>query len=179
MRRVLFVVVGVLLATAVPCMAQTPKAEFSAGYNVMKFSDESFPTGWYADVAANWGSNLALVGQVTGNYKKWDMEGGNVDGSFHTFGAGLRMLSRGANAAGFGHVLFGMSRVSASSSVSELDVNVSSSQSDSFLQLGAGVNLMQQAPIGVRIGGDYFRMISHGGENVFRFAVGIVIPIGR
>ena len=180
MRRLL-TAAALLMVAAIPCAAQdAPKAELSVGYNMLKFSDETFPGGWYADVARNVGSSMAVVGQVTGNYKSVDFEGIDVGLKYHSFAGGLRWLGRGPTSAGFAHVLIGMSNANASSNASGLlDFNVSDSQRDTFMQLGGGINLMTNAPIGLRIGVDYARIMTNGGENVIRFATGIVIPMGR
>ena len=180
MRRLL-TAAALLMVAAMPCAAQdVPKAELSMGYNMLKFSDETFPAGWYADVAGNLSRSMAIVGQMSGNYKSVGFEGVNVDLKYHTFAGGLRWMGRGTQAAGFAHVLLGMSHAGASSNASGLlDFDVSDSQNDTFMQFGAGINLMPRAPVGWRIGVDYARIMTHGGENIIRFATGIVIPMVR
>src|SRR5215510_3720043 len=68
-----------VVGVARPAAAQnTPKAEFSAGYNWLtakSSGDEDwtkFPKGWYADIAGNISDTLSIVGQVTGNYKTFE-----------------------------------------------------------------------------------------------------------
>ena len=59
-----------VLVMAVPAAAQdTPKAEVSAGYQLLGFSDETLPMGWYVDVAGNLSPLFGIVFEVGGNYK--------------------------------------------------------------------------------------------------------------
>ena len=186
MKGVKTIVVSCVVSVvmSVPCMAQdVPAAEFSAGYNLLQLSgdgSETFPAGWYGELAGNFGSMLALVGQATGNYKGIAAARTTVDVSIHTFGGGVRLLARGEQATGFGHVLFGMAHTNFSSNASGLlPFDVGDSQNDAFLQVGAGFNLLPNASVGVRVGGDYVRILSNGGANVFRLAAGVVVPLGR
>ena len=174
---------------SVPCFAQdVPAAELSFGYNFLQVAGkddvdgQSLPAGWYGEIAGNMGSAVAVVGQATGNYKTIGVQGVNVDVGIHTFGGGLRFIGRNQGAAPFGQVLIGVMRTSVSSNVSGLlPFVVSDSSSSGFLQLGFGVNLMPGAPVGLRLGGDYIRVLGDENEraNAVRFGLGIVLPIGR
>jgi hypothetical protein len=172
------------LVMSVPCFAQdVPPAELSFGYSFLQVAGEdgeSLPAGWYGEVAGNLGAAVALIGQVHGNYKSIGIQGLNVDVDVHTIGGGLRFLGRSRGAAPFAQVLFGVARTDASSNVSGLlPFVVSESNRDPFLQIGGGVNLMPGAPIGLRLGGDYLRVLNDEGANAFRFNLGIVVPLGR
>jgi hypothetical protein len=169
---------------SIPCFAQdVAPVELSFGYNFLRVAGdegEKFPAGWYGEIAGNLGSTFALVGQFTGNNKSIGIQGIDADVDIHTIGGGIRFTGRGQGAAAFGQVLIGVVRTSASLDVSgRLPFIVSDSSSDGFLQLGAGINLLPGAPVGVRIGGDYIRVGADVPANVLRFAIGLVIPIGR
>lgn len=184
----------VLLGTCVLMMSapgyaqNAPPAELSFGYNYLQVAGAdnsnaaSFPAGWYGEIAGNVSSAIALVGQATGNYKSVGVQGIDVDVAVHTFGGGVRFIGRGQGASPFGQVLLGVVRGSGSSNLSGLlPFVVSESANGAFLQLGAGVNLLSNAPLGLRIGADYTRMSGDNdtSANTLRFALGIVLPIGR
>src|SRR4051812_46255227 len=82
-----FLVCGVL-GMALPCAAQTTGV--SVSYNFLRLDGENMPGGWYADVAAKVRGSVAVVGQVTGNYKTFDLEGISIDAKMHTISGGLR-----------------------------------------------------------------------------------------
>lgn len=176
-----------LLSIAGPAMAQgAPKAEVSGGYNYLRASQsgddtsESFPKGWYADVAGNLSSMFGVVGQVTGNYKTID----DADIKVHSFLFGVRAMSH-ANpmVVPFGQVLFGGARISAKAAVAGGTFNVS--ETDGAVQVGAGVNLMPASKVGVRVGVDYLRVFAKSDGNVLegnsvnglRFALGVVFGL--
>jgi hypothetical protein len=175
------VLAALVLAVTQTVWAQdAPKAELAAGYNMLRPTgegSEALPAGWFGEIAGNVTRTLAIVGQLTANYKGMSSEGIDVDTSIMTFGGGVRVSGRSSGAVPFGQVLFGIARSRASSSVAGIDI--SDSTNNGLIQVGAGVNLMPEAAIGLRVGGDYLRVLGDEGGNAFRFAVGIVIPIGR
>ena len=179
----LFSAVVLLLGLAVPVMAQdVPKVDLSGGYNLLRFTDETLPGGWYADVAGNLSEMIGLVGQVDGNYKTFGFSGLSVDTKIHGFMGGVRVNSRrNAKAVPFGQVLFGGVRTSGSSNLSGvLPFSVGESETDAALQVGGGVNVMPAGNVGLRVGADYIRMFTPDqGTNVFRFSAGVVLPFGK
>ena len=181
MRRLLrygHAVVFCLLALGItlPASAQdAPTVELSGGYNFLRvqfedFEDEkSFPAGWYVDVASNVTEMIGIVGQIGGNYKTlFD----TVDTSLHRFLGGVRVSSRtNQQVVPFVQVLAGGIRSSFEA------FGESESQTDGALQIGGGVNLMPNDSVGIRVGADYLRVFDEDeGVNVFRFAVGVVLP---
>jgi hypothetical protein len=163
-----------MVLAAVPASAQTarPPVEFSAGYNYLYLTGEededgqSLPAGWYGEVSGNVTPMLAIVGQVTGNYKGIEEDGEDFDISVHTYSGGLRFISRQGQANPFVHVLFG----GLNFGVSDCD---ECGDKLGMMQLGGGVNLLTQAPVGLRFGGDWIHAFGDNGGNAFRFAVGI------
>ena len=172
------------LGFALPAAAQAvPKAELSVGYQFLRAQQgdefkESFPAGWYADVVGNVTSMLGIVGEVGGNYKTVTFDRTDVKAKFHNFAGGVRVSGRkNAKAVPFGQVLFGGLRTSFSGGGdSDKDTN-------KIVQVGGGAKVMQSADasFGVNIGADYIRVFlpdEDQGANVFRFVVGINVPLG-
>src|SRR6187402_1659375 len=67
------------LGVALPAHAQDErKSEISGGYQLLTLHegevDETLGTGWYADVAGNFGPIFAVVVQVAGNYKSYGQD---------------------------------------------------------------------------------------------------------
>ncbi len=173
---------ALVLAVAIPAAAQNvPKVEVSGGYSLLKFSDETFPGGWYADVAGNINRVFAIVGQGTGNYKTIDASGVSVDTKLHGFMGGVRVIGPNRNLAPFAQALFGGVRTSGSSDLSGvLPFSVSAGETDAAMQLGGGVNIMSARNVGLRVGVDYVRIFAtDAGTNALRFTTGIVIPFGK
>jgi hypothetical protein len=172
-----------VVGLARPAAAQ-PKAEISAGYNWLgakASGDEEmtkFPKGFYFDVAGNVTPVISIVGQVTGNYKKFEDEDFNL--KVHTFMAGVRASSPGM-VRGFGQVLFGAVKLNAS------DGTDKASETDMGIDVGGGVNVMGSGAVGLRLGVDYLRVMAKddgdllGGDNLngFRFTVGVTFGIGN
>ena len=177
----------VVLAIALfasPAAAQTPKAEFSAGYQFTRVPDLNFPAGWYVDVAGNVHPALAVVVEAAGAYRNESERVGSttydVTLKLHTLLGGVRIASR-ANPAlvPFVQVLAGAANAGVSGSGSGGGANASISNSDTqfALQAGGGVNLKISPRWGVRVGADWRRIfVSDAGENEFRVVAGLVIP---
>jgi hypothetical protein len=169
-----------------PVAAQdAPKAEVSVGYNWLaaKQSGEDeytkFPKGWYADVAGNVTEMVSIVGQVTGNYKTFEDDGFKIKA--HTFMVGVRGSSAG-KVRGFGQVLVGGAKLNAE----EIGGPATASETDLAFQVGGGVSIMGNGPVGARVGLDYLRInAKDDGEvleaeslNGFRFSIGVTFGIG-
>ena len=173
----------VAMLTPKPCFAQDgAKSEFSAGYDFLRLTGDAaqnLPSGWYGEIASNITPTWATVGQITGHYQNLD------PASLHTFGGGLRFQAQHPPAAPFGQILIGLALLS-SSSVASLPANhtgpvplgLRGSSGSTFLQVGAGIDFMRHAPMGVRIRGDFMRIGDQIG-NMFRLAGGIVVPLRR
>ena len=178
----ILILCGVTLFTPVSASAQDePKSEISAGYDFLRLADDSrqsLPSGWYGEIAWNVTPSLATFAQITGHYNL-------RPGSLHTFGGGLRFSAPYRKLAPFAEALAGVAILS-SSSVAVLPPNhegpvplgLRDSGGGALLQAGAGVDLMRDAPIHVRVGGDFLHA---GGDigSIVRFAVGIVVPFNR
>ena len=194
------VVLGGLLLLALPVSSAaqaTPRAEFSAGWRLLHatvVSDEggeTFPAGWYADIAVNVTDAIALVGDVAGAYKTHEesiSEGGvrvdaSVDEKVHTFMGGARFSSRrNARITPFAQVLAGVARVdirlegSGTFGGQTINFDESESENEFAFEAGGGVNLRLTDAIGVRAYGSYIRIGAEDGGNGFRFGAGLVFP---
>jgi len=174
---------------ATPAAAQdAPKAEISGGWQLLSGKAEgdpereTFSKGWYFDIAGNITPVIGVVGQVSGNYKTFEdeaFEGEDFDLSIHTFMGGIRASSQGP-VRGFGQFLLGGARIHGSAGTE------SGSQTDFAIQLGGGVNVTGNAPVGLRIGLDWLKTfakddseVTEGADiNGVRFTIGVVFGIG-
>ena len=124
---------------------------------------------------------LAAVGQISTNYKS--LGAGNW-ANLYTFGGGLRLSSRRQKAAPFAEILFGTAQLRSSSiavlanDVGPAPFGLNGSHSSPMLQVGMGVELLRDAPIGLQVSGDYV-VAGNDIGNMTRFAVAIVVPLGR
>jgi len=144
-----------LLAVGATATAQDiPRVEFSAGYAYLKDKDidESFPLGWYADIAGNLTPWLGLVGEVGGSYKTVNDQGDDVKLSVHSLMGGVRLAHRGGGATLYGQVLAGAARASVSF------LGQSDSNTDFAVQPGVGVDIRLSDGMALRLGGDFRRI---------------------
>jgi opacity protein-like surface antigen len=195
MTRVRASAVGVLSALLLvlprPALAQNNAGEFSAGWQLLHFDEETFSRGWYADALGNITSSIGVVGEVAGNYRTIDetrvVSGIPVNVSadlrIHSFMGGARVSARqNPRIVAFGQALIGMVHGSASiegsTTVAGRTFSVDDSESDSefAFELGGGVNLAMTDDIGVRFAATYFRVVEEDASNSVRFAVGVVFP---
>ena len=180
-----------LLAIPQPARAQNGAGEFSAGWQVLHFEEETFSRGWYADVLGNLTDSLGVVGQVSGHYRTIDetrLAGGvpvdvSADLRIHSFMGGVRFSARqNPQIVPFGQALFGLVHGSASiegsATVGGRTFTVDESQSDSeaAFELGGGVNVRMTDILALRFAASYFRVIEDDASNSVRFAVGVVFP---
>jgi hypothetical protein len=176
--RVGLMVAVLAVAVSAPAMAQvTPSVEIGLGYAYMRDEeiDESFPLGWYADIAGNVNDWLGLVAEVGGSYKTISEEGFeelDVDLSVHTAMGGLRFNHRGDGASFYLQVLAGAARAS----VDFLDAD--ESVTDFALQPGVGIEF-GGGSTRLRIGADYRRIFSDPESTTeWRATAGIVFGLG-
>jgi opacity protein-like surface antigen len=191
-------VLGGLLLVALPVSSaaqDTPRAEFSAGWRMLQAmnfdgeTDETFPAGWYADIAFNVTNVVALVGDVGGVYKSFEesfTEGGiradaTASVKIHTFMGGVRFNARpNPRVTPFAQALFGLARADArievTSTVPGFDFDESEGENEFAFEAGGGVNLMLTDAIGIRAYGSYIRIGAEDGGNGLRFGAGLVFP---
>jgi hypothetical protein len=174
------------LVTPVSGFAQNDvKTSVSAGYDFRALDGSgstSLPVGWSGEIALNVTSFLSTFGQLTGHYKSL---GGSARASLYTLGGGLRLSLPSQKAAPFAQILLGTALLR-SSSIAQLAPNhigpvpfgLSRSRGSALAQVGVGVELLRDAPIGLRVGGDY---VLAGDEigNMRRLGVEIVVPLKR
>lgn len=122
---------------------------------------------------------LATVGQITGHYQILDLA------SLHTFGAGVRLTAPHPKAAPFAQILVGLALLSSSSvvvlpanHVGPVPLGLRGSGGSALLQVEAGLDLMRDAPVGVRVRGGFVGADDDIG-NMLRVAAGLVVHFGR
>jgi hypothetical protein len=197
-----------VMAVALPVAAQTPRVEVSGGYQFLNVSadlesidagdlpdrdvDQSFPTGWYIDLAGNLTRHWGIVFEAGGNYKSISESvafggiaaGASVDLRVHEFMGGVRYSSRAnPTVVPFGQFLAGAingsAKVTASGSLvgtPGFSFSGEASGTDLALQAGGGMQLRLTDTFGVRVGADYLHILAdEGGVNAFRFAAGVVL----
>ena len=198
----------IVLALALPASAQSrpPRVEISGGYQWVKlFSDGeslTMPAGWYVDTAVNLTNVIAVVGQVSGNFKTesrhFDFEGLSfgVDSrtTVYEFMGGTRFHLRRSHAVAFAHVLAGAARAGGSATfqgdIPGLDPGMRTMEDFRTVftfEVGGGVNLMLNHHVGVRAGVDYLHLFppseEHGstgsGAGGLRLTVGVALAFGR
>lgn len=190
--------IAMLLGVCTSSQAQNaPAAEFSAGWRLLNIPDafgedsQTLPLGWYADVAGNLNRSLAVVGEVSGNYKDFD-ETTTVGGitatvkasmNVHTFLGGVRLNARqNPSFTPFAQALFGLARVGGDAEIQTtvagrtFSVSQSVSDSDFAFDASGGVNLNVSDSLALRVAAGYLRVGGSDGGNAFRFGAGIVIP---
>jgi opacity protein-like surface antigen len=164
-----------LLWFAFPALAQdTPTVDVSGGYSFLRDQDveENFH-GWLAAVAGNINPWLGIVGEVGGNYKTLQLFATEVSFSVHSFMFGPRISSRqNQSVTPFFQVLLGAARASGSV------FGQSDSTTEFAIQPGGGADFWLRPNVGIRVGGDYRRIVADEGTNEFRFHAGIVLGAG-
>jgi opacity protein-like surface antigen len=193
MTRLRISVIAALAVLAIPysARAQNNTGEFSAGWRVLHFEEQTFILGWYADVLGNLTDSLGVVGEVSGQYKTLDetrmVAATPVDVStdlrIHSLMGGIRLSARqNPQIVPFGQALFGLVHGSASIEGSAnvggrtLTVDQSESDNDSAFELGGGVNVTTTRNITLRFAASYFRVIEEDASNSIAFAAGVVFP---
>ena len=174
-----------------------PTGEFSVGWRLLNIPDafgedsQTLPLGWYADVAGNLSRSLAVVGEVSGNYKDFDESTTvgattvNVSASLnvHTFLGGVRFNARqNPSFTPFAQALFGLARVGGDAEIQTtiagrtFSASQSVSDSDFAFDASGGVNLNLSDTFAARVSAGYLRVGGSDGGNAFRFGVGVVFP---
>jgi opacity protein-like surface antigen len=177
--RKLIMVAAVLLATAVPSLAQDyPSTEIFGGYsylNTKPFGERTGMHGWGFSVTGNFGPKWGGVAEFSGNYGTTEFVTPGLgtielDTSVYSFLFGPRISARGGAATGFGHVLLGGARL-------KLDQQ---SRTDFAMAIGAGVDINAGKSFAIRLGqADYFPNRLGGQWNSdFRFQAGVVLKLG-
>jgi len=173
--RVAFFVVG-LVFVSVPALAQeTPVLDISGGYSFVRDqeAEESFH-GWIASGAWNLNRWLGIAGEVGGNYKAIQVLGADIDLSMYSFFAGPRFSWRQAgNVTPSAHLLVGAVRGSG------VVLGAKRSELEFALQPGGAVDFWLGENAGLRVGGNYRRVLPEGETiNQFQFHVGLALRAG-
>lgn len=154
--RVLLIVFASSLLLATEGRAQSgPTADFALGYVYMHDNDLStdFPAGWMVSAAGHVTSWFALVGEVSGSYKTYNLPSADVSLSLHTFSFGPRFgVTEQSPISPFLQVLFGVGHGSAGISTS--NVGVVFTGNDFLVQPGVGIDFNTSRNMGLRLEGD-------------------------
>jgi hypothetical protein len=149
----------------------------------------NIPRGWYVDISLPLSPMFSIVGDVGGHYDSETtsevVQGvtvtGSADASVHTFMGGVRVRGRDPRVSPFAQVLFGAVRASVSAEGSAtvggtpLSFDFEESESEAGLSIGGGVNL-RAGSLGVRVQGEWVKVLAEDSGNAFRFGAGVVIP---
>ena len=172
-----FLLVFAAALAAAPAMAQG--VEIGVGYAYLRDEEieESFPLGWYADIAGNVTHYLGLVGEVGGSYKTVndsEFEDLDIKLSVHHAMGGLRLIKRGEGANFYAQVLAGVARASVSDDFGGEPFN----DTDFALQPGIGFEF-GGGGTRLRIGADYRHIFSENASaSQWRATAGIVFGGG-
>jgi len=176
---VAFALVGVLmLAVAAPAAAQDKaRPDVAISWALLAAEDMTIPVGWVGAVSVPLGKNLAVVGEVGGNYKTMTEYGVDVNVSELSYLGGVKVQGGSPKARPFVQTLFGGARYSGGADVE--GYNVAVSQTGFAIQPGGGVDVYFSKSVGLRIQGDV-RFVTLEGESAaeYRFAVGVAFAFG-
>ena len=171
--------VGLGLATS--AAGQTASAAVSAGYQIVRVPDETFPAGWSAAFAIPIHNAWAVVAEVSGAYKTFDdvSLGTDVNISTHTLAGGAQWsVRRNRRVEPFMQFLMGIARTRAGANI--LNRSISGTSSNLLLQPGGGVAVTAAKSIAVVAEADYRRVSFDkvdrdraAGNNHFRLLIGL------
>ena len=168
------VAAGILLPRS--AAAQPGSVDVAAGYAFLRDNDldESLPRGWFASVGAGVTNWLAVAGEVSGNYKTFEIPAGlPIEGdakiSIHFFGVGPRFVGRSGRVRPFGEVLVGAIRGKATL------LGFDEAGTEFAWQPTGGVDWDLTRTVGLRVGaGGRFIQVDGDSFNEFRFIAGVV-----
>jgi len=183
--------IGVVLCLALlaaPASAQTPRAEISGAYAVMRDQDreETFPAGWVASVSGNINSWIGVVSEVGSSHRECVncQRGPFTSATFRgtdrslrtfTFMIGPRVTARAlGRVTPFAQVALGGAHISGG-------VQFDGALTTGFsYQPGAGLDVMVTPTLGLRVQGDYrvTRTEGHNGK-ASRILAGLVWRAGQ
>jgi hypothetical protein len=138
----------VAIGLAAPRPAAAQGVDFAAGYSFLKDneSSENFGKGFFASLGVNTNSWLAIVGEVSSNWKTFDELGEDFKINVDFYGAGVRFSGRSGAARPYAQVLFGAAR-------GRIEfAGEAESGSEFAWQPGAGVDAYFSRSVGVRFG---------------------------
>jgi hypothetical protein len=172
------------LALARPGMAQMPRVEVSAEYQVVRAGNQTLPIGWNVDAAANLTRRWGIVGEAGGTQRIERDRDLDVDVtlSVQSIGAGLRWSNRATTSiVPFVQVLAGASEIAARAQI--LQTGIGGSSTKFMLQPGGGVSIMTTRLFGFVGQVDYRRVFLdrpdrvNPGANQFRALMGVCVGL--
>jgi hypothetical protein len=173
-RRLAVLVGAIALVAALPLRASAAdgKVDFAVGYALMHDSDVdgNFPMGWFASVGKAMTPTIAIVGDVSGNYKSIELAPG-VDAKLkvHTFTAGPRWSEARGQVTPWVQATVGIAHMSGSVA------GFGASDNGFAIVPGGGIDYTMNNGINLRFGGA-FRIIRSSGTTgkEFQFIAGVV-----
>jgi hypothetical protein len=157
---------GLVALSALPAQAADTafagRSEIAGGYSYVNDNNNgvstSFPVGWFFSAGAHINDGLAVVGDISGNYKTETVAGSGVTATasakVHAFLAGPRMIGRAGRLGFYGQFLVGAAKVSAGVSASGVGpaINVSVTDTQFCFAPGAGVDIPLSSASAIRVG---------------------------
>jgi hypothetical protein len=173
-----------VLALARPGIAQMPRVEISAAYQVVRASDQTLPLGWNVGTATNLTRRWSIVGEGGGTRRTALDRDLDVDVtlSVRSVGAGLRWSYRGTpSVVPFVQMVAGASEIAARAQI--LQTRIGGSSTNFMLQPGGGVSIMATGLFGFVARVDYRRVFldrvngTQPGANQFNALLGVRIGL--
>jgi hypothetical protein len=164
------------MACSMPAFAQSPSLiDATGGYALLRDQRiEQNLQGWFAAATLHVTSWLGVTGEVDGTYGSPPLFGTSLDLSIRAIMAGPRVsIRRSARFAPFAHVLVGSARATAGI------LGQSDAVTDTAVQTGGGVEIRLAPRAGLRVGGDYRRVLADDPGDQYRFTASLVVPLVR
>ena len=183
--------VGLWLLLPVSMLAQssgTPKGEMYTGYSFVRIEGSNLH-GWNLQPSGNVNKNLAIVGDIAGQYNSESAMIGTAsvdsDLTLHSVMAGIRVSDRSLGSLmPFAHSLFGMTRINAEVTTTQTGLPTSTASNDVTgfsAALGGGLDMNMSRGVALRLFQlDYLLIRADGFKHEgVRASVGLVWRFGQ
>lgn len=160
----------------VPVFGQgAPLIDATAGYALVRDQRiEHTLQGWFGAATLHVTSWLGVTGEVEGTYASQPLFGTDLDLNIRAVMAGPRVsIRRSARFVPFAHVLVGSARATAGL------LGQSDTVAEAALQSGGGVEIRLASRAGLRLGGDYRRVLAEDPGDQYRFTASLIVPLVR
>ena len=169
------------LARTAAAQGDASKVEISGGwqYSGLRSNDEEtwehFEKGWYGDVAFRAKGIWSAVAQVSGAYETRVDQAGDIKVKVHPYVFGIRATSRkNPQRDLFAQFLVGATNLNVSQ-----ERNFDESTTALTFQTGGGAKIHLSDRVGVRVVGEYIRIMPNDDNNIAEEAIhGIRLSVG-